>query len=234
MVHKTESPHDDGGSPPSSLDGPVNEPQNQSGFMSTFSRLGDLPEWKIRGKHLQGVALNWSIGFIASCGFLMFGYDQGVLSALLTLPDYQKNLVLMTPRDGNNPLCWLDYPTNEQPDPSQRTGDHNTQAAGVAVYQIGSFNVLGSPIMIIGTVMQAAAHEYGFFATGRIVGGVGNSMVTSTNPTWQSECARAHQRGFLIMLSGALISGGIMIAYWVDYGFYFLAGSIRWRFPVAF
>jgi sugar porter (SP) family MFS transporter len=36
------------------------------------------------------------------------------------------------------------------------------------------------------------------------------------------------------MLSGALISGGIMIAYWVDYGFYFLQGSVRWRFPLMF
>ena len=53
-------------------------------------------------------------------------------------------------------------------------------------------------------------------------------------PTWQSECARPHQRGFLITLSGALISGGIMIAYWVDYGFYFLEGTVRWRFPIAF
>lgn len=25
-----------------------------------------------------------------------------------------------------------------------------------------------------------------------------------------------------------------MIAYWVDYGFYFLEGSVRWRFPIAF
>lgn len=36
------------------------------------------------------------------------------------------------------------------------------------------------------------------------------------------------------MLSGALISAGIMIAYWVDYGFYFLTGSVRWRFPLMF
>lgn len=36
------------------------------------------------------------------------------------------------------------------------------------------------------------------------------------------------------MLSGALISGGIMISYWIDYGFYFLTGSVRWRFPIAF
>lgn len=25
-----------------------------------------------------------------------------------------------------------------------------------------------------------------------------------------------------------------MIAYWVDYGFYFLTGSVRWRFPIMF
>ncbi|GAB1215541.1 hypothetical protein ATERTT37_004732 [Aspergillus terreus] len=92
----------------------------------------------------------------------------------------------------------------------------------------------GSLIMIIGTIMQAASFEYGLFVAGRVVGGIGNGMVTSTIPTWQSECARPHQRGVLIMLSGALISGGIMIAYWVDYGFYFLEGSVRWRFPVMF
>lgn len=40
-------------------------------------------------------------------------------------------------------------------------------------------------------------------------------------------------RGTLITLSGCLISGGIAIAYWVDYGFYFLNGSVRWRFPIA-
>ncbi|KAI8673163.1 hypothetical protein LRP88_02314 [Fusarium phalaenopsidis] len=253
MSEKPEQPRDNGSSPPSSVDGQVNEkPKHQSGLTGFFSRLGDLPEWKVGGKYLEGATLNWAIGIIASCGFLMFGYDQGVLSALLTLDDFQKNLVLMTPRDDSNPLCWLDYPENNEPDPNQCTGDPNTQAAAVAVYQIGCFlgavlilfygerwgrkssTFWGSLIMIIGTIMQASAHEYGLFSAGRIVGGIGNGMVTSTIPTWQSECARPHQRGFLITLSGALISGGIMISYWVDYGFYFLSGSVRWRFPVSF
>jgi MFS family permease len=270
MSEKPEQPRDNGISPPSSVDGQVNEKsKHKSGLTGFFSRLGDLPEWKVGGKHLEGATLNWAIGIIASCGFLMFGYDQGVLSALLTLDDFQKNLVLMTPRDDSNPLCWLDYPENNQPDPNQCTGDPNTQAAAVAVYQIGCFlgavlilfygerwgrkssTFWGSLIMIIGTIMQASAHEYGLFSAGRIVGGIGNGMVTSSKrpltpshaltvvdciaiPTWQSECARPHQRGFLITLSGALISGGIMISYWVDYGFYFLSGSVRWRFPVSF
>ncbi|KAE8408988.1 general substrate transporter [Aspergillus pseudonomiae] len=214
--------------------------------------MGDLPEWKIGGEKLKGRALNWSIGFIASCGFLMFGYDQGVLSALLTLDSFQEVLPLMTPREKSNDLCWLDNPTNTIPHPTYCTGDPNTQAAGVAIYQIGcwmgslvilvygerwgrkSSTFWGSSIMIIGTIMQAACFDYGLFVAGRVVGGIGNGMVTSTIPTWQSECARPHQRGVLIMLSGALISAGVMIAYWVDYEFYFLTGSVRWRFPLMF
>ncbi|KAI9367005.1 general substrate transporter [Aspergillus egyptiacus] len=217
-----------------------------------FSRMGDLPEWGFGGSKLTGRTLNWSIGFIASCGFLMFGYDQGVLSALLTLDDFQKELPLMTPRDDFNALCWIDTPQGRIPNPDNCKGTANTQAAGVAIYQIGcwlgslvilvygerwgrkSSTFWGSLIMIIGTVMQAATFDYGLFVAGRVVGGIGNGMVTSTIPTWQSECARPHQRGVLIMLSGALISAGIMIAYWVDYGFYFLTGSVRWRFPLMF
>lgn len=88
--------------------------------------------------------------------------------------------------------------------------------------------------MVIATIMQAASHEYGLFSAGRILSGIGNGMVTSTIPTWQSECARPEKRGKLIILSGALISGGVMISYWVAYGFYFLEGSVRWRFPVMF
>ncbi|KAL4917400.1 hypothetical protein BDW62DRAFT_218212 [Aspergillus aurantiobrunneus] len=214
--------------------------------------MGDLPEWGIRGSRLSGRALNMSIGFIASCGFLMFGYDQGVLSALLTLDDFQKELPLMTPRDDFNALCWIETPEGRIPHPDNCKGTANTQAAGVAIYQIGcwlgslvilvygerwgrkSSTFWGSLVMIIGTIMQAACFDYGLFVAGRVVGGIGNGMVTSTIPTWQSECARPHQRGVLIMLSGALISAGIMIAYWVDYGFYFLTGSVRWRFPLMF
>lgn len=169
-----------------------------TGILGFFSRMGDLPEWKVGGKHLSGTALNYCIGFIASCGFLMFGYDQGVLSALLTLDDFQKDIPLMTPRDQSNNLCWLDNPSNTEPDPAMCTGDPNTQAAGVAIYQIGCFlgavvilfygetwgrkssTFWGSALMIVGTIMQAAAHEYGLFVAGRVVGGIGNGMVTSS------------------------------------------------------
>lgn len=36
-------------------------------------------------------------------------------------------------------------------------------------------------------------------------------QVTSTIPTWQAECARPEKRGRMIILAGAIISGGVMI-----------------------
>lgn len=37
---------------------------------------------------LSGANLSRMVGFAAGAGFLLFGYDQGVMSALLTLPSF--------------------------------------------------------------------------------------------------------------------------------------------------
>lgn len=85
-----------------------------------------------------------------------------------------------------------------------------------------------------GTIIMAASNSYGLLCFARIFTGIGNGMVTSTIPTWQSECAKPEDRGFLIMNEGMLIGFGIMVSYWIDFGFYFATGTIRWRFPIAF
>ena len=36
------------------------------------------------------------------------------------------------------------------------------------------------------------------------------------------------------MIEGALITCGIMISYWIDFGLSFAAGPVAWRFPIAF
>ncbi|KAH6629147.1 hypothetical protein C7974DRAFT_310842 [Boeremia exigua] len=238
----------------------------KGGITGMFQGLGDLPEWDVPGLgRLRGKALNNGIAWASWLAFLMFGYDQGVMSGLLTLNDFQRHFPLMTPLSRANDICWLDSPDNSIRDERMCTGDANTQAAAVALYQVGCFlgavlilfygevwgrkssTFWGSFIMIVGTIFQVAAGgtnggdvgAYAVLIVGRIVGGVGNGMVTSTIPTWQSECAKPEKRGRLIITSGAIITAGIMISYWVGYGFYFLpAGasysSVRWRFPVAF
>lgn len=94
--------------------------------------------------------------------------------------------------------------------------------------------LIGTSIMVVGAALQASAFTLEHFIIGRIITGLGNGGNTSTVPMWQSETCSAHKRGKLVMIEGALITGGIMISYWVDFGFSFLPGSVAWRFPLAF
>lgn len=94
--------------------------------------------------------------------------------------------------------------------------------------------MLGTAIMVVGAALQASAATIPHLVLGRIVTGLGNGANTSTVPMWQSETTQAHNRGRLVMIEGALISGGIMISYWIDLGLSFAPGSVAWRFPLAF
>lgn len=178
-----------------------------SGILGIFSKLGNLPEWNVHGcGQLHGKALDRAISWCSCLAFLMFGYDQGVMSGLLTLDDFQRHFPYMTPLSQANNLCWTDNPTNTVRAPGMCTGDANTQAAAVALYQVGCFlgavlilfygefwgrkssTFWGSFIMIVGTIFQVAAGgasggdtgAYAVLVVGRIVGGVGNGMVTSS------------------------------------------------------
>ena len=93
---------------------------------------------------------------------------------------------------------------------------------------------LGTSIMVVGAILQASATTLPHFIAARILTGLGNGGNTSTVPMWQSETCSAHKRGKLVMIEGALITGGIMISYWIDFGLSFAPGSVAWRFPLAF
>ncbi|KAK8190553.1 general substrate transporter [Phyllosticta capitalensis] len=127
------------------------------------------------------------------------------------------------------------------------------QGISVASYNLGCFvgaviciwlgNMLGrrwtiftgSAIMVVGAALQTSAFSLGHFIVGRIITGIGNGLNTSTVPTWQSETSKSHRRGQLVMIEGALITGGICISYWLDFGFSYLEpSSVAWRFPIAF
>lgn len=117
--------------------------------------------------------------------------------------------------------------------------------------------LLGGFIMIIGTVIGVAAFGphwgFGQFIISRVVGGIGNGMVsktalicnsnmllirggiqnTATIPSWVAECSRAHNRGFLVCIEASTVAVGTVIAYWVDFGLSFTDSSVSWRLPVA-
>lgn len=72
----------------------------------------------------------------------------------------------------------------------------------------------------------------------------GNGFNTCTIPAWQAETSRAHRRGTLVMISGAFITFGLMMSYWVGFAFAWIdtatssatyaGSSAAWRVPIAF
>lgn len=89
--------------------------------------------------------------------------------------------------------------------------------------------------MVVGATIQTSSYSLGQLIAGRLITGFGNGMNTSTVPTWQSETSKSHRRGQMVMIEGSLIVFGVMLSYWIDLGFSFLApSSISWRFPIAF
>lgn len=89
--------------------------------------------------------------------------------------------------------------------------------------------------MVIGATLQCSAFSLGHLIAGRVITGFGNGMNTSTVPTWQSETSKSHRRGQMVMIEGALITGGVCLSYWLDFGFSYLEPStVSWRFPIAF
>jgi sugar porter (SP) family MFS transporter len=94
---------------------------------------------------------------------------------------------------------------------------------------------IGSCIMVVGATLQASAFSLPHFIVGRLITGMGNGLNTSTVPSWQSECSKSHRRGQLVMIEGALITGGICLSYWLDFGMSFCdPNPVAWRFPIAF
>ncbi|KAH9867505.1 hypothetical protein IAQ61_008099 [Plenodomus lingam] len=188
---------------------------------------------------LRGLKLNIAIAVVAGTDFALFGYDQGVMGGLLTLPSFLK--------------YFPEIDTINPPAGSSSSHAATIQAITVGAYTLGCFfgavatiwlgNILGrkrtifygSVIMIIGAILQTASYGLPQLIVGRWITGFGNGMNTSTVPTWQSETSKPHRRGQMVMIEGSLIVFGVMLSYWLDLGFSFLEpSSIAWRFPIAF
>ncbi|RMJ20751.1 sugar transporter [Aspergillus sp. HF37] len=185
---------------------------------------------------LHGTKLQVAVAFLAGMDFLLFGYDQGVTGGLLTLKSFTRYF----PEIDTSSQYYGQLPPSKQ---SITVAAYNLGCLFGAIPTIWLGNwlgrrraiFLGSSIMVVGALLQCAAYHLPQLIVGRIITGFGNGINTSTVPTWQSECCKANRRGQMVMMEGAMITLGITISYWIDFGLLFAdPNSIAWRFPLAF
>ncbi|KAH6997362.1 general substrate transporter [Ilyonectria destructans] len=178
----------------------------------------------------SGKPLSLAISTVATTGFLLFGYDQGVMSGIISAPAFNEY-----------------FP---------ETYGETMQGLVTAIYEIGCLAgamfilafgdlmgrrramILGGVIMILGVIIQITCvkghAQLAQLIIGRVITGVGNGINTSTIPTYQAECSKTSNRGLLICIEGGIIAFGTLIAYWIDYGASYGSDDLVWRFPIAF
>ncbi|KAM0695729.1 hypothetical protein Q7P36_004211 [Cladosporium allicinum] len=206
--------------------------------MGVKTSEGGVPTyWGTSGRRLQML-----ITTVATTDFLLFGYDQGVMSGIITSDAFTDR-----------------FPEVEK-DPQYETW----QGFIVSIYAVGCFFgacfilqlgdwlgrrksiFIGAWTMIIGVIIQITCvpgtrHVMGQstgataqFIVGRFLTGIGNGINTSTVPTYQAECSKSHNRGKLICIEGGNVAIGTLIAYWIDFGCLYGPPELTWRFPIAF
>lgn len=204
---------------------------------------------------LEGRPLRVMVTATATIGFSLFGYNQGMMSGIITGEYFNKEFPATMAGDNWAAAVGED---EDIPGPTDAQKSHASviQGAVTACYELGCFFgaifalvrgerigrkpmvVVGSIIIIIGSVISTASfhHSWGLgqFVIGRVITGVGNGFNTATIPVWQSEMSRAENRGRLVNLEGSVVAVGTFIAYWLDFGFSYIDSSVQWRFPVAF
>lgn len=183
---------------------------------------------------LEGRKLRVLITFICITGFSLFGYDQGLMSGILSNADYMDTFPAVkgssrhaTVIQGTVTSCYelgCFFGALTALWAGERYGRRPMMLFGALVLTIGTFI----------TIFPFKGHwALGHFIIGRVVTGVGNGFNTATIPMYQSELSRPEMRGRLVNLEGSFVAVGTFLAYWIDFGLSYASGSVSWRLPIS-
>ncbi|KOC12567.1 putative MFS sugar transporter [Aspergillus flavus AF70] len=206
-------------SPTSIMNDPkkANLPENAhievaAGSLTTETGIDDLPV----------SMFVWLVAFTASIAGMLFGYDTGIISAVLvyihdgldhrTLTSNEKELITS--------LC-------------SGGAFFGSILAGLTADKLGRKAAIyfGCALFTIGAVLQGAAYTIAQMAVGRVVVGFGVGSAAMVVPLYIAEVAPAKARGRLIGLNNMSITGGQVISYAI--GAAFANVNHGWRYMVG-
>lgn len=175
-------------------------------------------------KELRGRSLRLGITTACAMGFLLFGYDQGVMGTVITSPAFVQHL--NHPGSKDQGLIVGLY------DAGCLVGSVMAFIWGERLGRKKSIYV-GAWIVIVGSILQVCAKIVIHLIIVRIFTGLGVGMMTAVVPTWQAEVSQAHNRGAMITIEAANIIVGFVLSNWVSFGTSYATGNFQWIFPIT-
>ncbi|KAI5460402.1 general substrate transporter [Mariannaea sp. PMI_226] len=171
----------------------------------------------------RALVKNWKVFRIAAfacIGGVLYGYNQGMFSGILTMPSFGKHM-----------------------------GDHITNQTKkgwlTSILELGAWFgtlvsgfiaetcsrkygiLIATSVFILGVIIQATSISAGAqtILAGRFITGMGVGSLSMIVPLYNSECAPPEVRGALVALQQLAITFGIMISFWIDYGCNYIGGT---------
>ena len=163
-----------------------------------------------------------------SLGGLLFGYDQGVVSVILTENQFLARFPSVA-ETASGAGFWKGLMT-AMIELGALIGAFN-QGWIADKYSRKYSIVIAAIFFSIGSIIQTSSVAYSMLVTGRLVGGIGIGMLSMVAPLYISEISPPEIRGTLLVLEELSIVSGIVIAFWITYGTRFITNEWAWRLP---
>ncbi|RKP30900.1 hypothetical protein METBISCDRAFT_15278 [Metschnikowia bicuspidata] len=178
----------------------------------------------VKDMFLVGRALINFVSIFVSLGVFLFGFEQGLMSSLLTNAYFKEYFHNPSPAQIGTMVATLEIGALFSSFVAGKVGD-----------KIGRRKTIrcGSAIFVVGGVFQAASPEIYVLGFGRLVTGVAIGFLTTIIPCYQSEISPPTDRGFYACLEFTGNIVGYATSIWVDYGFSFLESDWSWRSPLV-
>ncbi|CAG8265499.1 unnamed protein product [Penicillium salamii] len=166
----------------------------------------------LQNPYLCGVAS------FSTLGGLLFGYDQGVISGVITMESFGARYPRVFSDSGFKGwfvstlllAAWLGSLINGPI--ADRIGRKMSINLAVVVFTIGS-------------VIQCAAVNIPMLFAGRAIAGLAVGQMTMVVPLYISEVSIPEIRGGLVVVQQLSVTLGILFSYWIDYGTNYIGGT---------
>ncbi|OQN99662.1 hypothetical protein B0A48_14804 [Cryoendolithus antarcticus] len=172
---------------------------------------------------LHGKKLIYFLSIFVSLGVFLFGYDQGVMSGIIT---------------GNYFNDYFHRPSRAEIGTMVAILEVGAFIASLVVGRIGDVIgrrktiLYGAAVFVLGGACQTFATGMPMMMLGRIVAGLGVGALSTIVPVYQSEISPPHNRGKLACIEFSGNVFGYMCSVWVDYFCSFIPSDWAWRVPL--
>lgn len=173
---------------------------------------------------LVGRALLNFTSIFVSLGVFLFGFEQGLMSSLLTNKFFKEYYDYPSPAAIGTMIAILEIGALFSSFGAGKVGD-----------KIGRRRTIrwGSFIFVVGGLFQTFSPNIFILSFGRLISGIAIGFLTTIIPCYQSEISPPDDRGFYACLEFTGNIVGYSTSIWVDFAFSFLENDFSWRSPLS-